>query len=271
MSVQQVNPFSIFRTSYNTVKNQKTQASQVKTAKTESNINNKKLLKTTTRLTFTLLALALGYYILKPAGGNKEVNNIVNSAKKHIKKITQESQGTFNEIVKTFNEESSTIPSYALFKVTLAQDGNMQRKLIRIKDQNIMEEYSQNGKLLKRTIFKKNKVLIQKDYSALENGEQKWDEVLTFIDGKLSVFEKGYKKLANGTEQWDKITFFEDGKPSLYALGAEIFQDSYKYATTINFKNGKPAFCMQDIIKLQNGETKYAEKFVPLGKGWFKA
>lgn len=217
-------------------------------------------------------ALVFAAYIaLRPKNNNSAVASVVKGAKEHAQEVINSSKQIFDEVVQIFNDDSSSIPASALSKFTLAQDGSLCRRLMRINSKNIMDEFSKNGDLYRRTVFEGNEVRVYNANIGDTNDIEQWGEILTFINGKLSVFEQGYEKLSDNLQKWKKILIFDEEKIKTYAINALLHDSLYDYKTCILFKNAEPYTFLQGVESLKDGTIQCAKKYITSGEKWVLA
>ena len=172
---------------------------------------------------------------------NEAANSLAESAQKQAEEIVESGKKLFDEVTELFKKGDEIAP-----------DGTVLRKITGDDAQKIMEEFSQDGTLLRRSEFIDD---------ILDNVEEGIEELAdgSWKIAKGIVFEDG--KLADGSWKIAKGIVFEDGKPSWYQEGIEELADgSEKFAKGIIFENEKPRDYMEDFKELADGSNKIAKK-----------
>ena len=292
MSVQSVSPFSNFKTNNNTSKSTITNSQAVQNVAQEAGKINKKtaaIVGGLAALAFagTVAAVAIkrhkAPYEIKIAldnlkATNETVNSLVQSVQKQADEITQYAKKVYGEVTELFEKGEEIAP-----------DGTVLRKITGDDTSKIMEEFTQDGEITRKSFFVDNALAnVREGIEELADGTKKTAKGIIFEDGKPCcyvedlkeladgswktakgiIFEDGtpycymedLKELADGTKKIAKGIVFEDGKPSLYQEGyKELADGSEKFAKKISFKDGKLSEYAEDIEELADGSEKFAK------------
>lgn len=253
MSIQQVNPFSSFKTNLNSVNTTSANTAATNPQKAENTAqqdskNNKKA-----AIVGTLAALAFAGTVAAVAIKRHKVPDEVQSALNNFK-TTNEAVNTLAEDVQKQTDEAIECAQKLFDEVTrlfkkgdeIAADGTVLRKISDGDTRKFMAEYSQDGVLTRSSCF--------------VNGVPK-----SITEG-IEEFADGSKKIAR------EVSFHENGKLAWYREGYETNSDGlWKFAKEMYFqKNGKPAWYTESGEELAEGSLKIAKQYELTDKGWQK-
>ena len=245
MSIQSVNPFSNFKTNFNKTSSMATNPQQVQNNANESGKNSKK----TAAIIGGLAALAFAGTVAAVAIKRHKVPNEVQSALNDFR-ATNEAANAFIESAQKQADEAMEYAQKLFDEVTglfkkgeeIAPDGTVLRKITGDDTSKIMEEFSQDGTLLRRS---------------------------EFIDDILDNVEEGIEEFADGSRKIAKGIGFEDKMPSWYQEGYEELADgSWKIAKGIGFEDKMPSWYQEGIEELADGSRKIAKGYELTDKGW---
>ena len=292
MSIQSVNPFSNFKTNFNKTNSIATNPQQVQNNANESGKNSKK----TAAIIGGLAALAFAGTVAAVAIKRHKVPNEVQSALNDFR-ATNEAVNAFIESAQKQADEAMEYAQKLFDEVTglfkkgdeIAPDGTVLRKITGDDTSKIMEEFSQDGTLLRRSEFiddildnveegieefadgsrkvakricfeDKMPSWYQEGYEKLADGSRKIAKEIGFEDIMLSWYKEGYEKLADGSWKIAKEIGFEDKMPSLYQEGYEELADgSWKIAKEIGFEDKMPSWYLEGQEELADGSRKIAK------------
>ena len=265
MSVQSVSPFSNFKTNFNTVNSAVANPQEVQKA---GKINKK-----TAAIVGGLAALAFAGTVavvaikrhkvpdeIKTAldnfkATNEAANSLAESAQKQAEEIVESGKKLFDEVTELFKKGDEIAP-----------DGTVLRKITGDDAEKIMEEFSQDGKLFRKSTFV-NDILnnVQEGIEELADGSRKVAKGIDFFeDGTPSWYQEGIEELADRSRKVAKgIDFFEDGTPSWYQEGIEELADgSRKIAKEIIFSESGPMLYQEGIEQIADGSCKTAKGII---------
>ena len=243
MSIQSVNPFSNFKTNFNKTNSMATNPQQVQNNANESGKSNKKA------IIGGLAALAFAGTVAAVAIKRHKVPNEVRSALNDFR-ATNEAANAFIESAQKQADEAMEYAQKLFDEVTglfkkgeeIAPDGTVLRKITGDDTSKIMEEFSQDGTLMRRS---------------------------EFIDDILDNVEEGIEEFADGSRKIAKGIGFEDKMPSWYQEGYEELADgSWKIAKGIGFEDKMPSWYQEGIEELADGSRKIAKGYELTDKGW---
>ena len=304
MSVQSIGPFSNFKTNFNKTSSMATNPQQVQNNANESGKNSKK----TAAIIGGVAALAIlgtGALVaikrhkvpneIKTALNNFEETNkaassLIESAQKQTDEIMESGKKLFDEVTELFKKGDEIAP-----------DGKVLRKITSDDAEKIMEEFSQDGKLFRKSTFV-NDILdntqegfeelpdgtkkiakgidfledgkpyyYMEDFKELADGSKKIAKGIGFEDGMPSWYAEGYEELADGSRKVAKRIGFEDEMPSWYQEGyEELADESRKIAKRIDFEDGTPSWYAEGYEELADGLEKIAKEYELTKKGWQK-
>ena len=265
MSVQSIGPFSNFKTNNNTSKSTVTNSQAVQNVAQEAGKISKK-----TAIIGGVAALAVAGTVavvaikrhkvpdeIKTALNNFKATNeaassLIESAQKQTDEIMESGKKLFDEVTELFKKGDEIAP-----------DGTILRKITGDDAEKIMEEFSQDGKLFRKSTFV-NDILdnVQEGFEELPDGTKKIAKGIDFLeDGKPYYYMEDFKELADGSKKIAKAIDFEDGKPHGYMEGFEQLADgSWKIEKAIDFEDGKPSLYQEDIKKLTDDTWKVAKE-----------
>ena len=295
MSIQSVNPFSNFKTNFNT--NTATVPQQVQNTSDKTGTSNKK----TAAIVGGLAALAFAGTVAAVAIKRHKVPNEVQSALNDFR-ATNEAVNAFVESAQKQADEAMEYGQKLFDEVTglfkkgeeIAPDGTVLRKITGDDTSKIMEEFSQDGTLLRRSEFiddildnveegieefadESRKIAkgigfedgtpswYQEGYEELADGSWKIAKRIDFEDEMplywYTLYQEGLEKLADGSRKIAKRIGFEDEMPSWYQEGyEELADESRKIAKRIDFEDGMPSWYAEGYEKLADGSSKIAKE-----------
>ena len=181
---------------------------------------------------------------------NEAANSLAESAQKQAEEIVESGKKLFDEVTELFKKGDEIAP-----------DGTVLRKITGDDAQKIMEEFSQDGTLLRRSEFIDD-ILdnVEEGIEELADGSWKIAKGIVFEDGKPSWYQEGIEELADGSEKFAKGIIFENEKPRDYMEDfKELADGSNKIAKKISFKDGKLSEYAEDIEELADGSEKFAK------------
>ena len=273
MSIQSVNPFSNFKTNFNKTSSMATNPQQVQNNANESGKNSKK----TAAIIGGLAALAFAGTVAAVAIKRHKVPNEVQSALNDFRATNE----TVNAFVESAQKQADEAMEYAqklfdevtgLFKKgeEIAPDGTVLRKITGDDTSKIMEEFSQDGNLVRKSKFSDGILYnVQEGIEELADGSRKVAKGIGFEDGTPSWYQEGYEELADGSRKIAKEIGFEDGTPSWYQEGyGKLADGSRKIAKEIGFEDGTPSWYQEGYGKLADGSRKIAKEYELTDKGW---
>ena len=265
MSVQSVNPFSNFKTNFNT--NTATVPQQVQNTSDKTGTSNKK----TAAIIGGLAALAFAGTVAAVAikrhkvpnevqstlndfrATNEAVNTFIESAQKQADEVMEYAQKLFDEVTGLFKKGEEIAP-----------DGTVLRKITGDDTSKIMEEFSQDGTLLRRSEFIDD-ILdnVEEGIEEFADGSEKIAKELTFPYGKINCYKEGHEKFADGSRKIAKRIDFEDEMPFGYVEGyEELAGGSRKIAKRIGFEDEMPNWYQEGYEELADGSEKIAKGIV---------
>ena len=297
MSVQSVNPFSNFKTNFNT--NTATVPQQVQNTSDKTGTSNKK----TAAIIGGLAALAFAGTVAAVAIKRHKVPNEVQSTLNDFR-ATNEAVNTFIESAQKQADEAMEYAQKLFDEVTglfkkgeeIAPDGTVLRKITGDDTSKIMEEFSQDGTLVRKSKFiddildnveegieefadgsrKIAKRIVfedempywyQEGYEGLADGSRKIAKGIGFV-GKMSIYQEGYEELADGSRKIAKRIGFV-GEMSIYQEGYEGLADgSWKAAKGISFVDKMPFWYPESYEELADESWKIAKEYELTKKPW---
>ena len=275
MSIQSVNPFSNFKTNFNKTSSMATNPQQVQNNANESGKSNKKaIIGGLAALAFagTVAAVAIKRHKVPNEvqsalndfrATNEAVNAFIESAQKQADEAMEYAQKLFDEVTGLFKKGDEIAP-----------DGTVLRKITGDDTSKIMEEFSQDGTLLRRSEFIDD-ILdnVEEGIEEFADGSRKVAKRIDFEDKMPSWYQEGYEKLADGSRKIAKEIGFEDKMPSWYQEGYEKLADgSRKAAKRIGFEDEMPSWYQEGYEKLADGSRKIAKEigFEDKMLSWYK-
>ena len=297
MSIQSVNPFSNFKTNFNKTNSMATNPQQVQNNANESGKSNKKA------IIGGLAALAFAGTVAAVAIKRHKVPNEVQSALNDFR-ATNEAANAFIESAQKQADEAMEYAQKLFDEVTglfkkgeeIAPDGTVLRKITGDDTSKIMEEFSQDGTLMRRSKFiddildnveegieefadgsrKIAKRIVfedempywyQEGYEGLADGSRKIAKGIGFV-GKMSIYQEGYEELADGSRKIAKRIGFV-GEMSIYQEGYEGLADgSWKAAKGISFVDKMPFWYPESYEELADESWKIAKEYELTKKPW---
>lgn len=185
---------------------------------------------------------------------SETIKFLVSDFQKEANEILQSSKKIYTDVSNLSKDDLSKLPKTAVVDVVMKDDKPV-RNILRLGKKCIMEEFSNEGNLIRRTIFDGKNVKVHKVSKAAGNGSDKLDEIFSFANGSLTSYEKNCKLMQDGSYSWDKVMIFKDDKPSFCARNIVTLKDTVKkYAKGILFEEGKPFIYTEDFSNL--GEHK---------------
>ncbi len=269
MSIQSPDPFSQFRIDYSKIKKD-TASSDLKSDKVVSNIDS----KTQNFIMGGMMALSfLAMGALLVAKYNNEAQGLIigefaKTAKKEADEIFENSKKILKEVVDLYKKDTSSVPGCAISK-SVVENGKTIRNIFYLGTQNVMEEFSDSGKLIRKTIFTKNDVSVRINKNGVGDVSQNLDELFGFSDGKLTSYQFGNRKMPLGSEISNKFITFKDGKILSYLVDVETNANKFKKcATGIFFKDGSPNLYAERCESTADGRTLYSKCFELINGIW---
>lgn len=257
MPIQEINPFLKFKSYSGILNDVKTNTTPIQN-KTKLNPN---IIKGLAALTILGVGIAAVVKVKNLNPLNKTIKTLTENAQEDAENIFENSKKLLNEVIEIYNKDSSTVPNYAWLKIT-TEDNKIIRKITYKNDYaSIMEEFSKEGNLVRKTFFEKDTTIIQQNGKKLSDNTFDFDEIMAFTKGKLFSYEKGHSTLEGNKEKWDKYILFDKGKPHFYAKELEMINNKVKkYFEGITFSEGKPVFYIQEYKELEDGTVQFAKR-----------
>ncbi len=265
MSVQSVGPFSNFKTNFNTTKQAASNPQIAQDVAKDVSKNNKK----TAAIIGGVAALAIlgtGALVaikrhnitstIESIMGNfRATNETANALAQNVQKQADEAmeyaQKLFDEVTGLFKKGEEMAP-----------DGTALRRITGDDTSKIMEEFSQDGTLLRRSEFI-NDILdnVEEGIEEFADGSRKIARRFGFfVDGTLTDYQEGIETFADESGKVAKNIIFKDGKPCLYQEGCETFADeSGKVAKNVIFEDGKLSLYQEGIETFADKSGKVAK------------
>lgn len=214
---------------------------------------------------------------------HKEINEIVGNAQRQIDEAVESAKKQADEIAK--NVQKLIDETMELYRKgdEIAPDGRILRKITGDDTRKLMEEFSQDGKIIRQSRFINDKPITIREgyletngnfskhlffkdgkpkwyaegYEEFNDGSRKYIKTVLFADGEPKIYSEDRQKFANGAEKCLKQVFLTNRKPTEYTEGYERFADkSQNIAKKIYFKHGYPDRYMEECQRLSNGSEK---------------
>ena len=274
MSIQSVNPFSNFKTNFNKTNSIATNPQQVQNNANESGKNSKK----TAAIIGGLAALAFAGTVAAVAIKRHKVPNEVRSALNDFR-ATNKAANAFIESAQKQADEAMEYAQKLFDEVTgllkkgeeIAPDGTVLRKITGDDTIKIMEEFSQDGTLMRRSEFIDDILYnVEEGIEEFADGSSKVAKKIDFgVEMPFWYQEEGIEELADGSRKIAKGIGFEDGTPSWYTEGYEELADgTRKIAKEIDFADEMPSWYQEGIEGFEDGSWKAAREYRLTKKGW---
>ena len=218
MSIQSVNPFSNFKTNFNKTNSIATNPQQVQNNANESGKNSKK----TAAIIGGLAALAFAGTVAAVAIKRHKVPNEVQSALNDFR-ATNETVNAFVESAQKQADEAMEYGQKLFDEVTglfkkgeeIAPDGTVLRKITGDDTIKIMEEFSQDGNLVRKSKFSDGILYnVQEGIEELADGSRKVAKEIGFADEMPLWYQEGIEELADGSRKIAKEIGFADEMPT---------------------------------------------------------
>ncbi len=270
MSVQLSDPFSQFRKNFNITTNANQNVSKVQNTSQKTKLKPEKYL-TGGLVALSILALgALAVAKNETYIESKAVESYTNLVEKETKGVIDCAKQVFNEIVDLCRKDSASIPACTISKSTM-QDDKMIRNIFYTGKEAIMEEFSDSGKLIRRTIFTKDNITVKMNKNGLGDAFKNSDELFSFTNGKLVFYQNGCKKLPSGNEIAKKVITFNDDIPLLHAIGVESSKDKIKkYKAGVLFQDSKPSTYIEKYENTESDKLAFSKCFTFVNGVWKK-
>ena len=162
---------------------------------------------------------------------NEAANALAQSAKKQADEVTEYAQKLFNEVSDLFKKGDE-----------IDDNGNTLRAIKRLGPQKIMEEYTQDGKIFRKSSFLCGKLYeVQEGVEEFSDGSVKIAKRVYFTNDQIGNYEEGIEKFSNGVTKTAKEILFDDlGEFYSYAEGKEELPNEVtKTARSLSLYDGK--------------------------------
>lgn len=162
---------------------------------------------------------------------NETVNSLVQSVQKQADEITQYAKKVYGEVTELFEKGEEIAP-----------DGTVLRKITGDDTKKIMEEFTQDGEITRKSFFVDNALEnVREGIEELADGTTKTAKEISFSlsDGKIIDYAESIEELADGSYRAAKEIEFKEGKVKAYTEGLENFENGYSYVKRVDFKQGE--------------------------------
>lgn len=220
----------------------------------------------------------------------EEIDIITKNIQEKFDEITQEMQDIYSEVTHLYKKGDKTAP-----------DGSFLRIITGDNKQKTMEEYTQDGRLTRKTTFTKinggllcsveegceilpngSKKIAKKalfwhnqpisfiqDHQIMPDGSEKFKKRVGFRFAKPVYFVEDYKKLKDGTLERAEEVEYSFGKISYYLKGFKGQKDgSFEQEKEIHFKDGQAILYQNGLSRNENGVLSAQKTFKKTKNGW---
>lgn len=195
---------------------------------------------------------------------NETVNSLVQSVQKQADEITQYAKKVYGEVTELFEKGEEIAP-----------DGTVLRKITGDDTKKIMEEFTQDGEITRKSSFVDNALEnVREGIEELADGTTKTAKEISFSlsDGKIIDYAESIEELADGSYRAAKEIEFKEGKVKAYTEGLEACTDcSYAAQKGIFFEDEAPMLYRESYVSFSNGSQKAAREigFVHNRPNWY--
>lgn len=163
---------------------------------------------------------------------NDNLGEFTQTLTKQADEILEMAQKSCDEVTSLFQKGEEIAPDGTVLRsiTSDAADGIS----------NIMEEFSQDGKQLRRTLFRNGTIQeITEGNEILKDGTKRSARGFIFNNGELSEYFEGYEETKNNIWSTLKSFSFEEGEFTKYAKGYKESSDGVLAELELDFSDGK--------------------------------